>query len=331
MLLPSDSKGDPTPPCCTRTAPPLHHEALCVLHPQPLPVKSTTHADRDLPGRSNAQSLASKGLLARAARWCGATRHVTPPRLRPDHTVPQLLRPCNLSAHRGPRNTLTLWSHPRSHATVALESQDKKVFAQHNKFGITLEVDKRFLNYHLKTVEIVASSAETAQKTASPEAAARVARMAAAAKEQAQAKQAAVAAKAKAKASEKEERCLLAEAITSAAKAAKATKAAAEEVEATESKLVKPEPKPTKEQDGAAKAAEAGAAKLGAQTARPLVQARSSPAWPVTHVATYPPRSYVSFLLSRPRPLIYTGASGAEEGPDYHGGRRPEAARGYPA
>ena len=203
------------------------------------------------------------------------------------------------------------------------------MFAQHNKFGITLQVDKKFLNYHLKTVETVAKSAEIAEMTVSPEAAARATRIAAAAKEQAKAKQAAAAkakVKAKAKASEKEERRLLAEAVTVAAREAralKAAKAAAEEV--------KPEPEPAKEQDGAAKAAEAGAAKLGAQTARPLVQARSSPAWPVTHVATYPPRSYVSFLLSRPRPLIYTGASGAEEGPDYHGGRRPEAARGYPA
>ena len=81
------------------------------------------------------------------------------------------------------------------------------MFAQHNKFGITLQVEKQFLNYHLKTPETVAKSA----------AAARAARMAAAAKKQAKAKQAAAAkAKAKAKkASEKEEMRLLAEAITS--------------------------------------------------------------------------------------------------------------------
>ena len=62
------------------------------------------------------------------------------------------------------------------------------MFAQHNKFGITLQVDKKFLNYHNKTTETVEKCVE---KTESPEAAARAARMAAAAKEQAKAKQAA--------------------------------------------------------------------------------------------------------------------------------------------
>eukprot|EP00964_Phaeocystis_antarctica_P041693 scaffold23854_cov54-Phaeocystis_antarctica.AAC.2 len=193
---------------------------------------------------------------------------------------------------------------PQSHRAVAPASlqRDKKVFAQHNKFGITLQVDEKFLNYHLKTVETVATSAETAEKTVSPEAAAQATRIAAAAKEQAKAKQAAAAkakVKAKAKASEKEERRLLAEAVTVAAREAralKAAKAAAEEV--------KPEPEPAKEQDGAAKAAkseaeeaeaamattdatEAEATRLGAEAARPLVQARSSPAGPATHATTY--------------------------------------------
>ena len=215
------------------------------------------------------------------------------------------------------------------------------MFAQHNKFGIMLQVDKKFLNYHLKTAETLAKSArETAEKAVSPEAAARAARMAAAAKEKAKAKQAA-ATKAKAKASEKEERCLLAEAVKVAAKAAKAAKVEAEEVEAAKSKTVKPELEPAKEQDGTAKAAKPGAAKaeataeateaeaarLGAEATRLLVQARSSPVGPATHHA----RSYVFFLMTRPCPLICTGASGAEEGPDHHGGRRPADACGCPA
>ena len=145
-------------------------------------------------------------------------------------------------------------------------------------------MEKKFLNYHLKTAETVAKSAETAEKTASPEAVARAARIAAAAKKQAKAKQAAAGkakAKAKAKASEKEERCLLAEAVKAVAKAtkaAKAGKAAAAEV--------KPDAEPAKDQDGAAGAAraeaamataeatEAEAARLGAEVALPLVQAR---------------------------------------------------------
>ena len=168
------------------------------------------------------------------------------------------------------------------------------MFAQHNKFGITLQVDKKFLNYHNKTTETVEKCVE---KTESPEAAARAARMAAAAKEQAKAKQAAAAkakAKVKAMASEKEERCLLAEAV-------KAAKAAVELVEAAKSKPMKPEPEPAKKQDGAARAAKSEAAKaeaaklkaeatgaeparLGAEAARPLVQARSSSAGPAIYM-----------------------------------------------
>ena len=171
------------------------------------------------------------------------------------------------------------------------------MFAQHNKFGITVQVDKKFLNYHLKTAETVAKSADIAETTVLPEAAARAARMAAAAKEQAKAKQAAAAkakAKVKAMASEKEERCLLAEAV-------KAAKAAVELVEAAKSKPMKPEPEPAKKQDGAARAAKSEAAKaeaaklkaeatgaeparLGAEAARPLVQARSSSAGPAIYM-----------------------------------------------
>ena len=153
------------------------------------------------------------------------------------------------------------------------------MYAQHNKFGITLQVEKQFLNYHSKTAENLEKSAETAQKTMSLEVAARAARMAATVKEQAKARQAAAAkakAKAKAKVSEKEERCMLAEAIKVAARAAKAAKAAVELVEAAESKAVKPEP----EQGGSAKAAKPEAAKATAEAgeaARPLVQARARP------------------------------------------------------
>ena len=199
------------------------------------------------------------------------------------------------------------WSYPLSHAP-ALELQDKKVFAQHNKFGITIEVEKKFLNYHLKTAETVAKSAETAEKTASPEAVARAARIAAAAKKQAKAKQAAAAkakAKAKAKASETVERCLLAEAVKAVAiatKAAKAEKAAAAEV--------KPEAEPAKDQDGAADVAraeatmatadatEAEAARLGAEVALPLVQARSFSAGLATH-ATRAPVTNLTLTLTR--------------------------------
>ena len=195
------------------------------------------------------------------------------------------------------------------------------MFAQHNKFGITLQVDKKFLNYHLKTVEAVAKSAETAKKTVSSEAATRATRIAAAAKEQAKAKQVAAAkakVKAKAKASEKEERRLLAEAVTAAAKAAKAAKAAAELVEAAKSKAVKPEREPAREQDGAAKAAkseaakaeataeatEAEAARLGAEVARPLVQARASPAGHAN--AHIQPRTrHAASCCPQPRPSLH--------------------------
>jgi len=217
------------------------------------------------------------------------------------------------------------------------------MFAQHLKFGITLQIPKKFLNYHLKTAETVAMSARTAEKTASPEAVARAARMAAAAKEQAKAAQAAVAkakVRAKAKAAEKEERCLLADAVKVAEKAAKAAKKAKAAVEATKSQAVNPEPEPAKGQDGATKAAKSEAAKteaakataeatevegtrLGEEAARPLVQARSSPAGPVTLASTYPSRmQHVPCY----RALPSTGASGAEEGPDYHGRRQPAAA-----
>ena len=182
------------------------------------------------------------------------------------------------------------------------------MYAQHNKFGITLQVEKTFLNYHSKTAEDLEKSAETAQKTMSLEVAARAARMAATVKEQAKARQAAAAkakAKAKAKVSEKEERCMLAEAIKVAARAAKAAKAAVELVEAAESKAVKPEP----EQGGSAKAAKPEAAKATAEAgeaARPLVQARARPLPAPSRMQPPPaPRSHVSFLLSRSRPTTH--------------------------
>ena len=37
--------------------------------------------------------------------------------------------------------------------------EDEKFFAQHLKFGITLEIPKEFLNYHLKTPESLERSA----------------------------------------------------------------------------------------------------------------------------------------------------------------------------
>eukprot|EP00964_Phaeocystis_antarctica_P049331 scaffold28616_cov60-Phaeocystis_antarctica.AAC.1 len=188
------------------------------------------------------------------------TRHANPlvDRLRPNHIVPQLL--CV------PAACLRLGAHTREPPLKSCHRCSRT------------------------TAESVVRSAETAEKTVSSEAAARATRIAAAAKEQAKAKQAAAdkaKVKAKAKASENEERRLLAEAVTVAAREAralKAAKAAAEEV--------KPEPEPAKEQDGAAKAAkseaakaeatmatadamEAEAARLGAESARPLVQARS--------------------------------------------------------
>ena len=104
------------------------------------------------------------------------------------------------------------------------------MFAQHNTFGIKLEIDKKFLNYAYKSAETVASG--SAEGGAASEAEMRAAKTAATVKEQAEARRAAEAkakakamakakAKAKAKASEKEERRLLAE-------AAKVAKAAAE-------------------------------------------------------------------------------------------------------
>ena len=171
------------------------------------------------------------------------------------------------------------------------------MFAQHDTFGIKLEIDKKFLNYAYKSAEIVASGKSG---DATSEAEMRAAKTAAAVKEQAKARRAAEAkakakamakakAKAKAKASEKEERRLLAE----AARAAKM--AEAEEVEKVE-KVVEKVKKP---QDVAAKAAEeaakAGAIRSGAQAK--LVQARSSlprfcslapKSLPVTHAARCP-------------------------------------------
>ena len=220
------------------------------------------------------------------------------------------------------------------------------MFAQHRTFGIKLEIDKRFLNYAYTSAETVANG--SAESGASSEAEMRAAKMAAAVKEQAMAKRAAEAkakakamakakAKAKAKALEKEERHLLAE----AARAAKAAAVEAEaEAEVETSKRVQKPPRTAKEQDGAAKAAEEAAkaaevaAKAAEVAARPLVQARLSRAGhmqPRTRHACsyYPPRSHVPNCHGRP--FLSTGASGAEEGPDYHGGRRPADDRDYPA
>ena len=64
--------------------------------------------------------------------------------------------------------------------------EDEKFFAQHLKFGITLEIPKEFLNYHLKTPESLERSARATEKAKFTEAAARAAaraeKMAAAAK-----------------------------------------------------------------------------------------------------------------------------------------------------
>ena len=110
--------------------------------------------------------------------------------------------------------------------------KEEKFFAQHLKFVITVEIPKKFLNYHLKTPESLERSARATKKAEfmeAPRAAARAERMAAAAKVRAKANQAAAAkaeVKAKAKAYEKEEMRLLAEAMKAAAKATKAVKAA---------------------------------------------------------------------------------------------------------
>ena len=169
--------------------------------------------------------------------------------------------------------------------------------------------------------------------------------MAAAAKEQAKAKAKKVAAakveaKAKAKASEKEERCLLAEAIKAAARAAKAA-AAAELVEAAESRAVKPEREPAREQDGATKAAKSEAAKPEAATAtaeatkaeaaHPLVQARAGPLPDPSHMQPRTRHTATYLSCCHGHALLTTGASGAEEGPDYHGRRQSTAALWCPA
>ena len=73
--------------------------------------------------------------------------------------------------------------------------KEEKFFAQHLKFGITVEIPKKFLNYHLKTPESLERSARATKKAEFMEAAARAAaraeRMAAAAKVRAKANQAA--------------------------------------------------------------------------------------------------------------------------------------------
>ena len=138
------------------------------------------------------------------------------------------------------------------------------MFAQHDTFGIKLEVDKKFLDYAYKSAEIVASG-ESGDATS--EAEMRAAKTAAAVKEQAKARRAAEAkakakamakakAKAKAKAFEKEEWRLLAEAAEAAAEAEEEAKA---EVNTLKHTLK-------------AKAVEEAAK---ARPARPMVQARS--------------------------------------------------------
>ena len=42
--------------------------------------------------------------------------------------------------------------------------KDEKFFAQHLKFGITLEIRKEFLNYHLKTPDSLERSARATEK-----------------------------------------------------------------------------------------------------------------------------------------------------------------------
>ena len=135
--------------------------------------------------------------------------------------------------------------------------QVQKVYAQHDTFGIKLEIDKKFLDYAYKSAGTVASG--SAKKDAASEVEMRAAKMAAAVKEQAKARRAAEAktkAKAKAKASEKEERCLLAEAAKVAKAAAEAEAEAKIEVSTLKTKAVEE-------------------AAVRARPARPLVQARS--------------------------------------------------------
>ena len=158
------------------------------------------------------------------------------------------------------------------------------MFAQHNTFGIKLEIDKKFLDYAYTSAETVANG--SAESGASSEAEMQAAKMAAAVKEQAMAKRAAEAkakakamAKAKAKASEKEERRLLAEAAAEAkaakavaAKAVAAKAAAAAEAEVKRLKAAKRLPDTAKEEDGAATAAEVAEATL-VQVRCPLLSA----------------------------------------------------------
>ena len=157
------------------------------------------------------------------------------------------------------------------------------MFAQHNTFGIKLEIDQKFRDYAYTSAETVANG--SAESGAFSEAEMRAAKMTAAVKEQAKAKRAAEAkakakamakakAKAKAKALEKEERHLLAEAAAEA-KAAKAVaaKAAAEaEAEVKRLKAAKRLPDTAKEGDGAATAAEVAEATL-VQVRCPLLSA----------------------------------------------------------
>jgi len=141
--------------------------------------------------------------------------------------------------------------------------QVQKVYAQHDTFGIKLEIDKKFLDYAYKSAGTVASG--SAKNDAASEVEMRAARMAAAVKEQAKARRAAEAkakakamakAKAKAKALEKEEWCLLAEAAKVAKAAAEAEAEAKIEVSTLKTKAVEE-------------------AAVRARPARPLVQARS--------------------------------------------------------
>ena len=157
------------------------------------------------------------------------------------------------------------------------------MFAQHNTFGIKLEIDKKFLDYAYKSAETVANG--SAKSGASSEAEMEAAKMAAAVKGQAKATRASEAkakakamakakAKAKAKALEKEEQHLLAEAAAEAkaAKAVAAKAAAAAEAEVKRLKAAKRLPDTAKEEDGAATAAEVAEATL-VQVRCPLLSA----------------------------------------------------------
>ena len=189
---------------------------------------------------------------------------------------------------------------------ITLLMQVLKVFAQHDTFGIKLEIDKKFLDYAYKSAETVASG--SAESGAASEAEMQAAKTAAAVKEQAKASRRAAEAKTKAKAmakakakakamaSEKQERRLLAE----AAKVAKAAAEAEAEAEAEVNTLKGAKnPLKTKAVEEAAKA-------------RPLAQARSflSIDLCACHASN----------TQSPHPLpLRTGASGVEEGSDYDG------------